>query len=99
MAESSGYQSTLSPKLVPVRHQLIYYSPTLFEQFGLNFELRLDMGGVLNLVQLVAVGITFFVLDRFGRRFWLLQGSCGMSISHIVIAVLVGKQWNKRFED
>jgi sugar porter (SP) family MFS transporter len=70
---------------------LIYYSPTLFEQFGLNFELRLDMGGVLNLVQLVAVGITFFVLDRFGRRFWLLQGSCGMSISHIVIAVLVAK--------
>lgn len=49
------------------------------------------MGGVLNVVQLIAVGITFFVLDRFGRRFWLLQGSVGMSLSHIIIAVLVAK--------
>lgn len=98
MAKSSGYRSTLSSKLGPVLYQLIYYSPTLFEQFGLNFELRLDMGGVLNLVQLVAVGITFFVLDRFGRRFWLLQGSCGMSISHIVIAVLVGEQWKQHLK-
>ena len=75
------------------KYQLIYYSPTLFEQFGLSFELRLDMGGVLNVVQLMAVGITFFVLDRFGRRFWLLQGSCGMSVSHIIIAILVGERY------
>lgn len=34
---------------------LIYYSPSLFETMGLNYDMRLILGGILNCTQLVGV--------------------------------------------
>ncbi|MCJ1304822.1 hypothetical protein MMC08_007635 [Hypocenomyce scalaris] len=70
---------------------LIYYSPTLFETMGLDYDLQLIMSGVLNIMQLLGVCSSFYTMDRFGRRPLLLWGSAGMAISHIIIAILVGK--------
>ncbi|WQF84389.1 Putative major facilitator, sugar transporter, major facilitator superfamily [Colletotrichum destructivum] len=69
---------------------LIYYSPTLFATMGLDHNMQLIMSGVLNCVQLVGVIPSLWTMDRFGRRWILLVGSVGMTISHTVIAVLVG---------
>ncbi|KAK1595542.1 general substrate transporter [Colletotrichum navitas] len=69
---------------------LIYYSPTLFETMGLDHNMQLIMSGVLNCVQLVGVIPSLWTMDRFGRRWILLVGSLGMTISHTVIAILVG---------
>lgn len=70
---------------------LIYYSPTLFETMGLNHSMQLVMSGVLNITQLVGVSTSLWTMDRFGRRPLLLWGSVFMTISHLIIAVLVGK--------
>ncbi|WWC98835.1 hypothetical protein V866_005728 [Kwoniella sp. B9012] len=70
---------------------LVYYSPTLFQQLGLDYELQLTLSGVLNIAQLVAVIVAFFVLDRVGRRFILLAGSTGLVISHSIVAAMIGK--------
>lgn len=70
---------------------LIYYSPTLFETMGLDHSLQLIMSGVLNITQLVGVTSSLWTMDRFGRRPLLLAGSFFMFISHLIIAVLVGK--------
>ncbi|WVF69454.1 hypothetical protein IAT40_004231 [Kwoniella sp. CBS 6097] len=69
---------------------LVYYRPSLFEQLGLDYELQLTLSGVLNIAQLVAVIIAFFVLDRAGRRFILLTGSAGLVISHSIVAAMIG---------
>ncbi|KAF5495174.1 MFS glucose transporter mfs1 [Colletotrichum siamense] len=70
---------------------LIYYSPTLFATIGLDYNMQLLMSGALNCVQLIGVLSSLWTLDRFGRRNILLLGSVCMCLSHIVIAILVGK--------
>ncbi|ODN84530.1 hypothetical protein L202_00461 [Cryptococcus amylolentus CBS 6039] len=75
---------------------LIYYSPTLFEQLGLDYEMQLDMSGVLNISQMVATIIAFLILDRVGRRPPILFGSIACVICHTIVAVLMGlysKDW------
>ncbi|OCF32106.1 monosaccharide transporter [Kwoniella heveanensis BCC8398] len=70
---------------------LIYYSPTLFEQLGLDYEMQITMSGVLNVCQMVATTSAFFYLDRVGRRPPLLLGSVVNTISHVVVAVMIAK--------
>ena len=70
---------------------LIYYSPTLFKTMGLDYSLQLIMSGVLNVTQLVGVITSIWTMDRFGRRPLLLWGSLFMTLSHLIIAILVGK--------
>ncbi|GFZ51229.1 hypothetical protein JCM24511_08987 [Saitozyma sp. JCM 24511] len=70
---------------------LIYYSPTLFEQLGLDYELQITLSGVLNIAQLVAVFIAFFTLDKTGRRPPLLFGAVGMTVSHFIVAAMIAK--------
>ncbi|KAL4966921.1 sugar porter family MFS transporter [Aspergillus stella-maris] len=70
---------------------LIYYSPSLFESMGLDYEMQLTMSGVMNICQVVACVWSLWGMDRFGRRKLLLTGCVGMFASHFIIAVLVGK--------
>ncbi|KIX05949.1 uncharacterized protein Z518_03923 [Rhinocladiella mackenziei CBS 650.93] len=77
---------------------LIYYSPTLFETMGLDYQMQLDMSGVLNICQVVAVVWSLWALDQYDRRLLLLVGCVGMFISHLIIAVLVAK-FNGKWTD
>lgn len=70
---------------------LIYYGPTLFESLGLSYNLQLSMSGVMNVMQLVGVSASILFMDPVGRRPLLLGGSLAMFISHLIVAVLVGK--------
>lgn len=69
---------------------LIYYSPTLFQTMGLDYSMQLIMSGVLNVTQLVGVITSLWTMDRFGRRPLLLWGSVCMTVSHFIIAIMVG---------
>jgi MFS family permease len=53
--------------------------------------MQLIMSGVLNVLQLVGVTTSIWTMDSVGRRKLLLVGAALMAISHIVIAILVGK--------
>ena len=75
---------------------LIYYSPTLFETMGQDYDMQLILSGILNVTQLVGVASSIWTMDRFGRRPLLLWGSIAMCISHVIISALVGlydKDW------
>lgn len=69
---------------------LIYYSPSLFETMGIGYEMRLVLGGVLNVIQLVGVVTSLYTMDAWGRRPLIIWGAAGMGICHVIIAVLVG---------
>ena len=58
---------------------------------GLDYSLQLIMSGVLNVTQLVGVITSLWTMDRFGRRPLLLWGSFFMTLSHLIIAILVGE--------
>jgi hypothetical protein len=70
---------------------LIYYSPSLFETLGLDYELRLTLSGVMNVVQIAGVIPAIFLLDKLGRKFWLYFGSFGMMSSHFIVAAMIGE--------
>ncbi|KAH7095014.1 general substrate transporter [Paraphoma chrysanthemicola] len=70
---------------------LIYYSPSLFETLGQDYEMQLLLSGIINCTQLVGVVSSLWTMDRFGRRPLLLVGAALMFICHLIIAVLVGK--------
>lgn len=57
---------------------------------GLDSGMQLIMSGVLNVTQLVGVSTSVWTMDHFGRRPLLLVGSACMTISHVIIAILVG---------
>jgi sugar porter (SP) family MFS transporter len=70
---------------------LIYYSPSLFKTLGQNYSMQLILSGVINITQLVGVISSLWTMDRFGRRPLLLVGAALMCISHLIIAVMVGR--------
>lgn len=69
---------------------LIYYSPSLFATLGLDTTLQLHLSGAMNLAQLLAVFISFFIFDKVGRKPLLIVGSIGMTISHAIVAIMIG---------
>ncbi|KAI8459664.1 hypothetical protein BY996DRAFT_4575731 [Phakopsora pachyrhizi] len=70
---------------------LIYYSPSLFQTLGLEYETRLTMSGIMNICQLIGVSISFLIIDNFGRKPLLLFGSVLMAICHGSVAILLIK--------
>lgn len=61
---------------------------------GIGYEMRLLLGGILNVTQIVGVVTSLYTMDAWGRRPLLIGGSAIMTICHLVIAVLVGLYYN-----
>ncbi len=53
--------------------------------------MQLILSGILNVTQLVGVSTSIWSMDKIGRKPLLMYGSFFMFISHLVIAILVGK--------
>ncbi|WZH40763.1 general substrate transporter [Fusarium acuminatum] len=68
----------------------IYYAPTLFESLGQSGEMSLIMSGVFNMLQLVAVTVCFFIIDKVGRRPLAIWGGIGGGTAWGIMAILVG---------
>ncbi|KAF5000750.1 hypothetical protein FGRMN_1518 [Fusarium graminum] len=68
----------------------IYYAPTLFRSLGQSDEMSLIMSGVFNMLQLVAVTVCFFIIDKVGRRPLAIWGGIGGGTAWGIMAVLVG---------
>lgn len=75
---------------------LVYYSPTLFEQLGFDYDNRLVQAGINNVCQLVGVLMSFFLIDRIGRKPLLIFGSFAMVACMLIVGVLTavfGDAW------
>jgi hypothetical protein len=62
----------------------------LFETLGLDYEMRLTLSGVMNVIQLIAVLFSLVMFEKLGRKTWLYIGSVGMTTSHVVVATMIG---------
>lgn len=68
----------------------IYYAPTLFQNLGQSGYMSLIMSGIFNILQLVAVAVCFFIIDKVGRRPLAIFGAVSDTICYIIIASLAG---------
>jgi len=64
----------------------IYYSTILFNKsIGLNSKLSLIMGGVNMIVYAIFATVSWFIIERVGRRKLFLGGTVGQSLSMVLI--------------
>lgn len=71
---------------------VIYYFPILFEQsIGTSHNLALLLGGVNMIVYSIFATVSWFIIERAGRRRILLWGSAGQCLSMVIVfACLIG---------
>lgn len=75
---------------------VVYYVTSVLEQnVGLDRNLSLILGGVINLMFFVGSLFPTFFLDRYGRRKPMMWGSLGTGISMMMIAILLSFQMSK----
>lgn len=67
----------------------IYYAPTLFTALGQK-DLSLILAGTLNIGQMFAVIMAFFIIDKVGRRQLAIWGAVAMGLPYVFIAILYG---------
>lgn len=53
--------------------------------------MSLILSGMINIGQLVAVVLCFFIIDHVGRRPLAIWGAIGMAVPYIIMSALVGE--------
>ncbi len=71
---------------------IIDYAPTIFKSAGFTLDAALFSTFVVGIANFVFTLISFWIIDRFGRRRLYIAGSFGMALALIglVVAVLTG---------
>ncbi|KAJ4371000.1 hypothetical protein N0V86_008694 [Didymella sp. IMI 355093] len=74
---------------------ILYYAPSIFSQLGLTGNTTsLLATGVVGIVMFLATIPAVLYIDRVGRKPVLTIGAIGMAFSHLVIAVILAKNYN-----
>ncbi|XP_030447999.1 sugar transporter ERD6-like 6 isoform X2 [Syzygium oleosum] len=64
---------------------VLFYSTTIFEDAGVTSGNAATVG--VGVVQVIATGVTTWLVDRAGRRLLLIISSAGMTVSLLLVAV------------
>ncbi|KAK9947070.1 hypothetical protein M0R45_012507 [Rubus argutus] len=64
---------------------VLFYSSTIFETAGITSSNAATCG--LGAVQVIATGVTTWLVDRAGRRLLLIISSAGMTVSLLIVAI------------
>ncbi|KAI3440058.1 MFS domain-containing protein [Psidium guajava] len=64
---------------------VLFYSSTIFEDAGVTSSNAATVG--VGVVQVIATGVTTWLVDRAGRRLLLIISSAGMTVSLLLVAV------------
>ncbi|KAK2759728.1 hypothetical protein FQN53_008013 [Emmonsiellopsis sp. PD_33] len=69
---------------------VVYFIPTVLENnVGLDRNLSLLLGGVIQIMFLLGSFVPSFLVDRIGRRSPMMWGSLGLGISMMMISILL----------
>ncbi|KAK4429263.1 Sugar transporter ERD6-like 6 [Sesamum alatum] len=64
---------------------VIFYSTTIFESAGISSSNAATVG--VGAIQVIATGVSTWLVDRTGRRILLIVSSSGMALSLLVVAI------------
>ncbi|KAG0503647.1 hypothetical protein HPP92_003719 [Vanilla planifolia] len=85
--------------LLPLFQQLtginvvMFYAPELFKIVGFSGNASLMSAVITGTVNVVATFVSVGTVDRYGRRFWLLQGGLQMLASQIAVGTMIASQF------
>jgi len=65
---------------------IFYYGAVMWEAAGFTEADALKQNVFMGVMSIFATGITLFLIDKFGRKPFLMLGSCGMAIMLAVVA-------------
>ncbi|XP_010254811.1 PREDICTED: sugar transporter ERD6-like 6 isoform X1 [Nelumbo nucifera] len=65
---------------------VLFYSSTIFKAAGLSSTNLATLG--LGVIQVIATGVTTWLVDKAGRRLLLIVSSSGMTVSLLLVAVV-----------
>ncbi|PWY85562.1 sugar transporter [Aspergillus eucalypticola CBS 122712] len=78
---------------------VLYYAPQIFSSFGFSSTKQTLLAtGVTGILQIIFTLPAVLLLDKFGRKTFLIAGAIGMFCCHIVVAIVEGlyeDNWNK----
>ena len=78
---------------------VLYYAPQIFSSFGFSSTKQTLLAtGVTGILQIIFTLPAVLLLDKFGRKTFLIAGAVGMFCCHIVVAIVEGlyeDNWNK----
>lgn len=69
---------------------IVYYLTYIAEMAGLTGNIGLITSGIQYAVFILFTGVTFFFIDRTGRRDLLVWGALGMGFCHFVVGGVMG---------
>ena len=77
---------------------ILYYAPTIFASLGLSSNaISLLATGVVGIVMFIATIPSVLYIDRVGRKPILTIGAIGMATCHMIVAVIVAKNRDRKF--
>lgn len=66
---------------------IFYFGTTFFQQLGTISD-PFFISLVTTLVNVLSTPLSFWIIERFGRRFLLIWGACGMIVMQFVVAII-----------
>jgi MFS family permease len=66
---------------------IFYFGTTFFQQLGTISD-PFFISLVTTLVNVLSTPLSFWVIEKFGRRFLLIWGACGMIMMQFVVAII-----------
>lgn len=73
----------------------MFYVPVLFNSLGSSRKTSLLNTIIINCINSASTMVAVLLVDRFGRRFFLLEGGFQMFISQVVVGVVLATQFGK----
>jgi len=65
---------------------IFYYGTTFFQQSGIKNAFTISI--ITNVVNVCSTPLSFYAIEKFGRRFLLIYGAIGMCICEFIIAIV-----------
>ena len=66
-----------------------YYSPNVYAQIGISTEDTLKYQAINSIIALIAQALCMALVDKFGRRWPLILGNLGNSLTFIIATILI----------
>ncbi|KAJ0537537.1 putative major facilitator, sugar transporter, major facilitator superfamily [Helianthus annuus] len=68
----------------------MFYAPVLFKTMGFGDNASLLSALITGAVNSLATLVSISLVDKFGRRFWFLEGGIQMLVMQVVITIAIG---------
>ncbi|KAH7435296.1 hypothetical protein KP509_06G058300 [Ceratopteris richardii] len=71
---------------------IMFYAPALFQAVGFQSNASLYSAAIVGAVNVLSTVASMFAVDRWGRKFLLIEGGVQMIIAQVIIAAILGAQ-------